>query len=491
MKRTVFRIKSKPSESAESSSTAIEQTPEDSSPNNNSSFISPIGDSSEEVKSVSSLTLKTRSDDSSPEEVKPKFIVKSKSVTKPRSDSSSEVIKPKSIVKSKSVTKPRSDSSSPEEVKTRSKPVVMNLSSEVKLSSILEERPEISSMYGTRKDWCKNFSFDKVEITKVTEERKNSVIVFGKQKGVENPKEIVIKITLSDLPNNNSLSVERAIYRTVIPELLKETPHLVGYIDDFSCPDLMDTLSRMPEDKSLEFNRRINIAEIFYQLSMIKQSDKYKDEEYDKDIHILLIEKAPGMSVSDWMESSLYKFFFTSEDRWIFERDVSLQVAITLKEMGNKKLMHNDLHTGNIYVEKLPEFKLPYMVNNKEIYTEYFVRIFDYDHSSVEGRIHSTYLENTMCREFGECNKYSPKWDWFTYLEHINYHGGGSKMKTYFPDFAKFPEDEKFKKKGLRPHRGRACICTNKKCTKTKIKQEYLDSIPSLNSFIKSIVKEY
>ena len=407
-----------------------------------------------------------------------------------RSKSESNTIK--SEANSTDINSPSDNSSVAETPKSKkvSTPEILE-DKKADLSPYSDENPEVAGKYGSRKDWCENFSFDKIEITKVTEERRNSVVVFGKQKDVKNPKEIIIKLTLDDPPDNNSLSVERAVYRTIVPELLKEVPHLVGYIDDFYCTDIKKNLRRMCRDESLDLKRRMDLAEIYYQLSMIKNGKRYENKKYDeKKIYILLTERAPGYSVGHWMESSLYKYFYEDKDRWEFERDVSLQVAITLKEMAKKKLMHNDLHMGNIYVEKLPRFKLPYTVNDKEIYTEYFVRIFDFDHSSVEGVIRNTYLDKIMCTQFGECNKFLAKWDWFTYLDEINYHNEDSKMQAYFPDFARFPENEKFREKGLRPHRGRACICMDKGCNNSKLQTAWLDSIVSLNDYIKSAVKD-
>jgi hypothetical protein len=344
--------------------------------------------------------------------------------------------------------------------------------------------------YGSREEWCSNFSSDKIEITNVTEARSNCVVVFGKEKGKLNPKEIVIKITLADPPNNNSLSVERTVYREIVPELLQTTPHLVKYIDDFSCPKLKTSLRKMFRDDKISMDRRTNLAEIYYQLASIKSNSKrYEDIKIGKEIKVLITEKAPGMAVATFMESALYKYFFTPEQKWEFERDVSLQVAVTLMEMAEKKIMHNDLHLGNIIVEQRPRFKLPYSINDKDIYSQYFVRFYDWDHSSVQDRVRNTYLDNAMCRKFGECNKFLPKWDWFTFLDGINYHNENSRMQAYFPDFAKFPEDEEYKAKGLRPHRGRACLCIDEDCGQVKLQQSYLDAIPSLGSFIKSIVR--
>lgn len=353
-----------------------------------------------------------------------------------------------------------------------------------------EENKTSKDEYGSREEWCSNFSFDKIEITNVTGARSNCVVVFAKQKGVTKPKEIIIKITLPDPPTNNSLSVERTIYREIIPELLETTPHLVKYIDDFVCPDLKSSLRRMVRDDSIPIGRRSNLAEIYYQLASIRRNSKrYEDIKIGKEVHILLTEKAPGMAVSVFMESAIYKYFFTPEQKWEFERDVSLQVAVTLMEMNEKKIIHNDLHLANIIVQERDRTKLPYSINDKDIYSRYFVRIFDWDHSSVEGRVRNSYLDNGMCKKFGECNKFLPKWDWFSFLDGINYHNEDSKMQAYFPDFARFPEDEEFRKGGLRPHRGRACICLDEKCQEVKLQKSYLDAIPSPQSFIKSIIK--
>src|SRR5258706_155514 len=53
-------------------------------------------------------------------------------------------------------------------------------------------------------------------------------------------------------------------------------------------------------------------------------------------INILIIERAPGHSLEEWLTSSLYTRFFTPEEKDIFDRDVALQIAKTLIDMKKK-----------------------------------------------------------------------------------------------------------------------------------------------------------
>ena len=412
----------------------------------------------------------------------------SSSSVKYSTSSNSEDSEASSPVPKRNSKKKESSSPSKSNVKLELKSGrILSKSAKRKSSSSLEglssEEKKEESSFGSRKDWATNLSKNKMVITSVTEPRSNCIIAFAEEKDTINPRKVVLKITLGDVDKNNSLSVERRIYSEIVPIMLKKSPHFVKYIDDFLLPGFKKTLSSIVkgEDKT----NRYEAAEILYQIGKIEKSNRYSKSS-NSDIHMLIIERAPGKTLEDWLDSSLYKKFFTEKQKKQFDMDIAMQVAYTLSIMAEEKVMHNDFHNANLYVVEREKTRLPYQINGKSFSSKYFVYFFDYDHSSVENKIENTYLTNAMCAKFGECNHFTPKWDWFTFLDEYCYHAEDTVLKQLFPDWEMFTDGEVFRNvKGARPHRGRACICIDKDCSGCKVSSKLLNRITSLEDFMR------
>jgi hypothetical protein len=141
--------------------------------------------------------------------------------------------------------------------------------------------------------------------------------------------------------------------------------------------------------------------------------------------HLLITLKAKGRTLSDWVNPENNLFTKTSDMR-IFLYEVLLQIAYTLLVFKDFGFMHNDLHTANVFVEKL-ESPLHYSINIGDDKTiaqniSYFVRIFDFDLSAKmktavdKTVLRNTKLEKSMCSNYGLCNVFNENMDWFTVL---------------------------------------------------------------------------
>jgi hypothetical protein len=337
--------------------------------------------------------------------------------------------------------------------------------------------------------FCQDLEEGKTVITKILP-RTDCIIAFALREG----KEIVIKITLADTEEDNSFSVERNIYRNIVPKMLKETPHLVKYIDDFVCTNFISVLRAMINQDNAK--NKFVAATILKDLQDIATTSlKYKriPNILSQEIHILLLEKVPGATLFDWLSSKLYTSLIFAEKQE-FEKDILIQVAYTLNVMREFRLIHNDLHMENIFVVKRERTLLPYKINNKPYYSKYCVYIFDFDHSSVMGKFSNKLLDTSMCYTYGECNIYDDKWDWFTFLDNFLFtlpaesSLGIHFWNKWFPNHNNFTKEEEFGQDiGQRAMRGKACICLDEVCSDCEISREILDALPSPDDFIRAM----
>jgi hypothetical protein len=92
----------------------------------------------------------------------------------------------------------------------------------------------------------------------------------------------------------------------------------------------------------------------------------------------IMNERPEVMSLSDWLAKDVN---FKYEDFLA----VVFQLIVTLWVMELRKMVHYDLHTGNVLIERTRPQRLGYVLNGKEykVNTMYFVRVFDYDQSYV------------------------------------------------------------------------------------------------------------
>lgn len=152
---------------------------------------------------------------------------------------------------------------------------------------------------------------------------------------------------------DNSLTVEKQIYEYLqIFAIDNISPNIIGYLGYFEC-------------KELSFGE-----EVLEQLNI-------RTEDVDS-FGLLILRKSNGIP--------LYKFFDSIDIQEIDIVKILFQIIYTLKCFENIKLIHNDLHAGNILVEILDdEEQLNYSINGPiySFYTKYIVKIYDFDRASI------------------------------------------------------------------------------------------------------------
>lgn len=221
---------------------------------------------------------------------------------------------------------------------------------------------------------------------------------------------------------DDSLEAERDFYEHLVPSLLVHTPHLMLYIGTFECKSFRRQLKLMKTPVARSLMKYMNDL----------KSDESLTSQFKLDhAYFLLTKKSGGKFLSEWIQRDYKKM--RSDERILFINSVLTQIAYTLEVFRVVGFMHNDLHTGNVFVEKLEK---PFAYNLQigvsadkfvKIVTPYFCRIYDFDHSSKSATVANKYvrtnklLKNFLCSQAGECDKYTAKGDWFTLLEFLKY----------------------------------------------------------------------
>lgn len=207
----------------------------------------------------------------------------------------------------------------------------------------------------------------------------NSIILFGALKvpltNVNN--EVVGKIFFTSLNprEDNSLAVEAYVYEKVAWPLIQMhvTPHLILYIGYATCD-----LSHNPSSGGPGL-----IGELMEEARrsiMSRGESKYNFDE----MHVLLSERSKGKVLYDYIRSGSLS--------WTEWQPILFQLIYTIQCFIEFGFMHNDLHTGNIFVDEIPETTFYYFIffpfsaggaggelKLFKMRTKYFLRIYDFD----------------------------------------------------------------------------------------------------------------
>ena len=185
-------------------------------------------------------------------------------------------------------------------------------------------------------------------------------------------KEVFVKLFFDPEETvDNSLLVEVAIYSIVVPELFKNnTPFLINFVSNEICS---------PENLEQRATVSPKFSELYKELQQLEKNSQGKESSYRYDkIHLLATEKVKNFTdFYTWLQTPR-----TMEEYEI----VFFQIYWSLACFAEINLKHNDFHLGNILVEKKDKpqmyfFKLKYKY--VKLYTDYYVRIFDWDRSNV------------------------------------------------------------------------------------------------------------
>ena len=223
-----------------------------------------------------------------------------------------------------------------------------------------------------------------------------------------------------------ALNYELSVYRDIIKPLINYNicPNFVSFISSgkgCSYDDLLNFLKG-----KLEFNRKL-------------LTDIQCEKNLDRNINIIKEEMSSRPAIQDTEESPYTITLFdkinlkfnimlnqsiknpTTLFDWIkiFNLDISrnlgefwnilFQVCYGCYCMSLSKMVHNDLHAGNVFIEKLEKpVKRMYIINGNTVVVEsrYTALIYDFDRAYVERLGRNSINEGEYCTVGSQCNEY-------------------------------------------------------------------------------------
>lgn len=266
-----------------------------------------------------------------------------------------------------------------------------------------------------------NSQIDLVGVMSNKQSASDTIIAFGDTR-TEPVRNLVFKISFARLPNNkdDSLEVEALIYMSITNLLVLNgvTPHIVLSYGMFMCRD------QVPQSLLGNANYFTEIDE------SVKNG---AENEYDlANMRLLALEKS-GPTLS-----SLLRFSNVTYHDIVV---LIVQMAYTLACFEEIGLIHNDLHSGNVFVQQLdsPETNFYRLDDDTvlKVTSGMQVRLYDFDRSFKvpteyePQRIENGLLRNSsLCRVLGQCNRFTPRLDFFRFLYYVYEFGRREQMRA-------------------------------------------------------------
>lgn len=293
----------------------------------------------------------------------------------------------------------------------------------------------------------KKLTSEPFKVLKKTSESGSVLILLPKRKKI-------FKLSTANVNNDNSLELERNMYDKIGTDISIYSPHFLSASKIGSCNDKFILSLKTSKVKS-----EIELYERWVMLrsdALLGEMDAHPTALWKKFLQsipstiqndakklrlYLASEKTPAKFRNAFnqvyyvetnqiqgvpMEDFLGTPDFKASPNDILQK-IFIQIAQALSTLALFKVMHNDLHLGNIFIEKFkkPESIEYFYPKHGEIESQYFVTIFDWDRSfDSQTRVRNTLLQGNdydFCQRIGTCNKYTPKYDWYTVLTRTLY----------------------------------------------------------------------
>jgi hypothetical protein len=132
--------------------------------------------------------------------------------------------------------------------------------------------------------------------------------------------------------------------------------------------------------------------------------------------NFLLVEKASGKSLKTWIQTNLEG---RKESFKTYINHVILQVAYVLSLFEDYEIMHNDLHSGNLFVDEYETeclHELSVGSTRREFKSPIHVKIFDFDLSYSKELRNRDVPDKDHCAFFSICPYFQKNKDWNQFL---------------------------------------------------------------------------
>jgi len=233
------------------------------------------------------------------------------------------------------------------------------------------------------------------------------------------------------------LNYEAKVYRDIVKGLIESNicPNFIKFLglgQNCSFEDVRKMLvSSLGDEESKDalFRSAVSLIKRRKQRPSINEdASNYRTvfAEYDEIVEnttftILLNEAVRNNSQSDKAVSfshiSTARFDVT--EKW----SLLFQLMAAVYAMSLSGLTHNDLHTDNAWIEPCEEKDVSYVYGGQtfNFKTKYVVKVFDFDRSYNKRLGENPYLDESLCDEASQCNKYIPNLDAMKVMGYIYY----------------------------------------------------------------------
>jgi len=213
-----------------------------------------------------------------------------------------------------------------------------------------------------------------------------------------------------------ALRYEYLVYRLISKNIIatKQCPNFIAFLGMFR-------ISLKNAHKMLTGGISADIL-FQYKEKLISQGYATREKLENEDIRGVLTQRPPNsIQLYQWMRK------FANVDNFMeLYLPILFQILYCLCVLNVHKIMHNDLHSGNILISTLDKkVKLKYKVSgvNFEIKTQHIVYIFDWDRAYIESLGPNPLNEGELCDTLNMCNKWNPFYDLYTILCSLDFLG--------------------------------------------------------------------
>jgi hypothetical protein len=230
-----------------------------------------------------------------------------------------------------------------------------------------------------------------------------------------------------------ALPYEKRIYDIIKNEIIlkRENPHFIKYLggkENISFDEMINFLhskSGISVDELKDnFTRNINYMLYGYEgRSSITKNTPWsvsvpkdpKDYKYgfmlmeNLEIPDKSLSKLEDLKIGQSLQLNSFLNLYKGNDLIIIK--IYFQIATALYSLYKNGIVHNDLHTGNVFVRKIKPKVFVYNIDGKKytIESEYEALIFDFDRGYLKAN-NNPYLDNYL-KEYGQINELSDKRD--------------------------------------------------------------------------------
>lgn len=219
------------------------------------------------------------------------------------------------------------------------------------------------------------------------------------------------------------LDYEEQFYKRVVHAMMvaRYTPHLIALLGSFECHNIRAQLQATLTNPMAARSDTLLACQLLATIRKLKTKYGAKaDSMYDFDqMRLLLLERSSG--------ATLYETMASPTNPWD-QASIIIQVLWTLACFDELGVRHNDLHSGNIWVETANEGDALYFFSKDdyiELPCDFLVKIFDFDRAStygpetLMGPVGNGMLHDNpkYCATNGMCNfQKNSKFDCFLFL---------------------------------------------------------------------------